>query len=80
MSKAKNRVIDSPQKTLENLKAIKNLTRYLQRCSRNKDYNAGEVFGRLLKKIDEIEESVENEIDLWEEVMSEGEVIADYEW
>ena len=33
-----------------------------------------------LKKIDEIEESVENEIDLWEEVMSEGEVIADYEW
>lgn len=77
---SENRVIDSPQKTLENLKTIRALVRYLQRCSRNKDYNAGEVFGRLLKKMDEIEESVENEIDLWEEVMNEGEVIADYEW
>ena len=80
MSKVRERVIDSPHKTLENLRIIRNLTRYLQKCSRNKDYNAGEVFGRLLKTINEIEESVENEIDLWEEVMNEGEIIADYEW
>ena len=65
-------VIDSPQKTLESLEILRELTIYLQKCSRNKDYNSGEVFARVLKKIIEVEDSVENEIYLWEDVMNEG--------
>ena len=77
---SKNRVIDSPNKTLEGLKSLRELTKYLQRCSRNKDYNAGEHFARVLNRIYQVEEMVENSVDDWEEIMSEGDVIADYEW
>ena len=65
-------MIDSPQKTLSIVKGLKAIATEARDCSRNKDYYSGEVFARIVRKLDEEAEIVEDSIEGWEKIMNEG--------
>ena len=64
-------MIDSPQKTLSIVKGLKAIATEARDCSRNKDYYSGEVFARIVRKLDEEAEIVEDSIEGWEKIMNE---------
>ena len=65
-------MIDSPQKTLTIVRALKGLATEARGCSRNKDYFSGEIFNRIIKQLNETEEEIKDSIEGWEKIMNEG--------
>ena len=65
-------MIDSPQKTLSLIRGLKGIATEARNCSRNKDYNSGEIFNRIINQLNETEGEIENSIKGWEKIMNEG--------
>tara|TARA_R110000764_G_scaffold76204_1_gene153278 strand:- start:142 stop:339 length:198 start_codon:yes stop_codon:yes gene_type:complete len=65
-------MIDSPQKTLSLIRGLKGIATEARDCSRNKDYNSGEIFNRIINQLSETEEEIKDSIKGWEKIMNKG--------
>ena len=67
----KTKTIDCPHRTLEGFQEIyKKIFEIRLKC-RDKDYNAGERFSRLVKALQEIEDEIIEDIPEWNKIMNE---------
>ena len=65
-------MIDSPQKTLSLIRGLKGIATEARDCSRNKDYNSGEIFNRIINQLNETEGEIKDSIKGWEKIMNKG--------
>tara|TARA_R110000822_G_scaffold96483_4_gene219580 strand:+ start:334 stop:528 length:195 start_codon:yes stop_codon:yes gene_type:complete len=63
--------MDSPHKTLESVKALKQIAKFGRRACKDKDYNGSEYFHRIVKYLEDLQWEVEESIPEWEAIMGE---------
>ena len=65
------RIMDSPHKTLESVKALKQIAKFGRRACKDKDYNGSEYFHRIVTYLEDLQWEVEESIPEWEAIMGE---------